>query len=546
MDSRVKQLINESSKMFSDRQTLLSLWQDIAENVYPERADFTVTRSVGAEFNEWNMTGFPAMARRDLGNSIGSMLRPKEIPWFKITTSREEEIDHAGKLWLERATLRQRRAMYDPLTQFTRATKEGDHDWAAFGQCVLETDINRNDPRLVYQSWHLRDVAWTEDQYRAIDRVDRKWKPTVAMAMRMFGARNDPKVKEAYEKSPQNKLNFLRIVMKSDAYREDKKWRFPWVSIWIDTENAHVLEEVAIPESPYTIPRWQTIPGSQYAYSAATVIALADSRMIQSMTRVLLEVGEKAVDPPMIAVQDAIRSDFALYAGGVTMVEAEYNEKMGDVLRPISQNNTNFAYGLEMQRQTQEMLSEAFYLNALSLPPAGTGTMTATETLERVQEYIRKASPLFEPLEADYNGDICNKTFNTSFRMGLFGPVDEIPPSLQAANIEFRFESPLHDAIEQQKGQKFLETRALLDAAMEIDPGVAANVNWNYSFRDAFEGIRAPEKWLNSEEVTLQIQQQAAEKEQEQEVLDAASQAGNAAKDITQASQTAAQTEAVT
>lgn len=546
MDKDVEQVISQSSQIFSKRMSLLSLWQDIAENFYTERADFTVQREIGDEFNEWNMTGYPTLARRDLGNSIGAMLRPVEIPWFKITTSREDNLDHAGKLWLEEATLRQRRAMYDPLSNFTRATKEGDHDWAAFGQCVIETTINRNDPRLNYQSWHLRDVAWTEDQYRAIDRVDRKWKPTVSMALRMFGKNNSESLKNKASDHPYQTVNFLRVVMRSDQYHGGKKNRFPWVSLWIDADNQHLIEEVGLVENPYTIPRWQTVSGSQYAYSAATVIALPDARMLQSMTRVLLEAGEKAVDPPMIAVEDAIRSDYALYAGGVTTVEAEYNEKMGDVLRPITQSTHNFSYGLELQRQTQEMIAEAFYLNALSLPPAGDATMTAYETSQRIQEYIRKASPLFQPLMEDYNGDICNNTFNQSFRQGLFGRAEDIPDSLQGANIEFRFESPLHDAIEQAKGAKFHEGAALLETAMQIDPGVAANINTNYSFRDAFSGIGAPEKWLVSEEVALERQQQAAAQQEQQEVLDATSQAGATAKDITTAERTAAETEAVT
>lgn len=546
MDSTIESLVGQSATLFSARLTLTSLWQDIAENFYSERADFTIKREIGTEFNDWNLTSYPNLARRDLGDSIGSMLRPDETPWFRITTTREESLDHESKLWLEEATLRQRRAMYDPLSQFTRATKEGDHDWAAFGQCVLETGLNRNDPRLIYQSWHLRDVVWTEDQYRAIDRVDRRWKPTISMAMRMFGKNNSNLVIDKANDHPNQTVDYLKIVMRSDQYKKGQKNRFPWVCLWIDAGNHHLIEETGLPENPYTIPRWKTVSGSQYAYSAATVIALPDARMIQSMTRVLLEAGEKAVDPPMIAVAEAIRSDYALYAGGVTMVEAEYNEKLGEVLRPITQSTHNFNYGLELAAQTREMISEAFYLNALSLPPAGDATMTAYETGQRVQEYIRRASPLFRPLTADYNGDICNKTFNLSFRNGLFGRVQDIPDSLQGANIEFRFESPLHDAIEQQKGQKFLEGASLLETAMQIDPGVAANIDTNYSFRDAFAGIGSPERWLVSEEVAQERQQQAAEKEQEQEVLDAASQAGNAAKDITQAAQTEAQTEAVT
>jgi hypothetical protein len=50
----------------------------------------------------------------------------------------------------------------------------------------------------------------------------------------------------------------------------------------------------------YVIPRWQTVSGSQYAYSPATVAALPDARLIQAMTLTFFEAGEKATNPPMV------------------------------------------------------------------------------------------------------------------------------------------------------------------------------------------------------------------------------------------------------
>jgi hypothetical protein len=39
--SRVRELALQGDKLFSKRQPLLSLWQTMAENFYPIRADFT-------------------------------------------------------------------------------------------------------------------------------------------------------------------------------------------------------------------------------------------------------------------------------------------------------------------------------------------------------------------------------------------------------------------------------------------------------------------------------------------------------------------------
>src|SRR3546814_7161050 len=69
----------------------------------------------------------------DLGNAFGSMLRPTEKPWFHQTT-RYDPAPEDARQWLEWSNGVMRRAMYDRVAQFTRATSEGDHDFAAFGQ----------------------------------------------------------------------------------------------------------------------------------------------------------------------------------------------------------------------------------------------------------------------------------------------------------------------------------------------------------------------------------------------------------------------------
>src|SRR5574337_321819 len=74
--SYAKKLIEQSNQLFDKRSGLLSLWQTMADNFYPERADFTQTHNLGDEFGVNLMTSYPVLARRDLGNAIGSMLRP--------------------------------------------------------------------------------------------------------------------------------------------------------------------------------------------------------------------------------------------------------------------------------------------------------------------------------------------------------------------------------------------------------------------------------------------------------------------------------------
>lgn len=494
-------LTERGDHLFGKRGTLLSLWQNISDQCYPERADFTVTRTLGAEFADHLSTSYPVMLRRDLGNSFSAMLRSTAVPWFHMRASREEYEDQPALEWLEKSTETMRRAMYDRRSLFTRATKEGDHDFAAFGQCVLSVEMNRDADGLLYRCWHLRDVAWCENEAGKVDTVHRKWKPTAVILSKLFGNNVHEKVKECLvgpNAKPYTEINVRHVVMPGADYKPEFA-RFPFVSIFLDADNKHVMEEIGQAYFMYVIPRWQTVSGSQYAFSPATVVALPDARLLQDMTRVLLEAGEKATNPPMVAVQEAIRSDISIYAGGITWVDAAYDERLGAVLRPLALDKTGIPIGLEMREDVKAVLKEAFFLNTLTLPQNGP-EMTAYEVGQRIQEFIRQASPIFEPMEDEYNGALCETTFELMLRNGAFGAVRDIPESIRGQEMMFRFESPLHEAIERQKGQKFMELSGLFAQVVEVEPTIRADVDFRTAFRDVAKSTGAPADWMRSED----------------------------------------------
>ena len=59
MDSRAKQLLENGDNLFSKRGTLMSLWQEVADNFYPERADFVTSRSLGEDFAAHLNSSYP-------------------------------------------------------------------------------------------------------------------------------------------------------------------------------------------------------------------------------------------------------------------------------------------------------------------------------------------------------------------------------------------------------------------------------------------------------------------------------------------------------
>lgn len=545
MKTAVIKLIERGEHLFSKRSGWISALQDVAEQFYPERADFTTQRYGSSMFDTTGlMTSVPALIRRDLGNTLSAMLRPRGQEWFRIRTSDDDiNEDPAAKKWLDWATDRQRKVIYDKRARFVRATKEGDHDFATFGQCVLSIDVNDERDGLLYRTWHLRDVAWMENASLEIDTVFRKWKPQARNLVTLFPKTVDQKVKELAEKEPFKEVKCFHIVLPSSEWSiSDDKWKnrkdFPYVSIYVDCDNQTVLEEVPRRRLGYIIPRWQTVSGSQYAHGPAYV-AIADARLLQQMTLTLLEAGQKSVDPPMIAVGEMIQGGVNTYAGGVTWVDADYDERLGEVLRPMTVDKTGLNWGTEEAMRIEQILSRAFFLDQIRMPQFGE-VRTATEMRMVYEQWVRSALPLFEPMEVEYNSAVCDETFQLALENGAFGSPMDIPPMLRGQEIRFEFDSPLQSSVKRANAQAFLESAQLLATAARLDPNAVHVFNTRQAVRDALDGAGVSSDWLNTEEEAAAITDAAQQAQQEEMMTTQIAQGAEIANQVGQAGQSLA------
>lgn len=532
-----KQLREFADNLFTKKAPLLSWWQEASENFYPERADFTVKRYLGNDFAGNLTSSYPVLCRRDLSDQIGSMLRNTNKPWFEMTVRETSKLDHDGKAWLEWATGVQRDAMYAPHTLFNKATAQGDADFACFGGTCITVRLNDQQNDLIYRCWHLRDVAWIEDENGKICAIFRRWKPSNRTLVRLFdrGPQSKksvhPKVIEASRREPDGEVECYHMMVAADMYDGDARG-MEWRSIYYDIAHDHEMESVAQKRREYVIPRWLTVSGSQYPHSPAVVAALPEARLLQAMTYTLLEAGEKVVNPPLVATEQAVRSDVAIYAGGITWVDMEYDQRTGAALQALTQDSRGMPLSQEMQKDSRALLAQCFYLNRLTLPQRGP-EMTAYEVGQRVQEYIRNALPLFEPMESEYNGALCEETFGCMMDAGAFGSMMDMPKSIiRAGEVDWHFQSPLHDAIKEQKGHKFLEVSQMLAQAVAIDKAAAAVVDVRVAFRDALDGIGTPTIWTRSESEVDKMAADDAAKQQVAELLANMQAGAGASKDL--------------
>jgi len=251
------------------------------------------------------------------------------------------------------------------------------------------------------------------------------------------------------------------------------------------------------------------------------------------MTYTLLTAGEFAVEPPMVGVEEALKGAIEIFPGGFTPIDAQYDERLGEALRPLFKGGEkSIPLGLKMNQDIRDMISMAFYLDKLALPAAGMGGMSPMEVSERIGEFIRQALPLFEPLEDDYNGALMEMDFDILMRGGAFGPAENIPESLQGQETEFHFESPLSESIDRLKGQQFLEAKGLAVEASAVDPLAVQIIDWETAHRDAQHGVGTPPEWMRTEEQMEEIKETEAKKKQLAELMQTVSAGAQVAQQV--------------
>ena len=523
-----KELVELDQELFKNHGPVNTLWQTLAEHFYPERADFSVRRNVGQELADSLVDSYPILVRRDLGNSFSAMLRDGD--WFKVGINGEP--DHAGQMWLDWASQRLYKLMYHRQANFVRATKEGDHDYATFGQACLTVQRNRRADGPLFQCWHLRDCAWFDDENGQVGGVTRRWSPTYHQMVSFFGDKCHDEVRTQAPKKPFSKGDVRHMVLPAEMYDPELADKgTPWVALFVDVHHQTILEEVPMDYMMYVLPRFQTIAGSPYAYSPATVVGLPDARTLQAMTHTLLEAGERYARPPLIGTQKVVRGDVDLSPDGITWVDKEYDERLGAALQPLKQDRGGFPIGLELREGIVDVLASAFYINKLTLPEV-TRDMTAYEVAERMKQYRRENLPLFAPIEAEYNGQLCETAFELCMQNGWLGSPYDIPESLQGADIEFKFESPLTASEEEEKANRFQQMSQMLAEAAQLDQNVIQNVDFDGAFRDAVVGLGAPAKWLHSMEEVMAGRQQANQQAQMVQGAEMAQMMGDAAQSM--------------
>ncbi len=191
-----------------------------------------------------------------------------------------------------------------------------------------------------------------------------------------------------------------------------------------------------------------------------------------------------------------------MFAGGHTEVDLEPEQRLQDVFTTVETGNVSI--GLEMKQDIRALIAEAWLLNKLMLPTLK--DMRELEVMVRTEEFRRAALPFFQPIEANYHGQILGTTYDVAVNFGAITG-EMFNADLRGKGVSFTFDSPLQEAEGKLIVGQYYELVNITATGAKIDQTIANMVDIRKATEDAISRGTKPE-WLIPDDQRQQAAQQ--------------------------------------
>lgn len=446
----------------SNRGTWEEHWQDVAEYIFPRRADFNVANTAGNKRMSriYDSTGIQSLEL--LASGLHGMATNPASRWFSLKLADKElnEIDDVREYLSEVEDIMFAK-LHSPESTITTHLHELYLDYAAFGTGIMFIGVGKKD-NLLFQTRFLGECVIDENAEGVVDTVIREFEWTVRQCYQQWGDDCSEEVKKKFADAKfDDKIKIIHAVYpRTDA---DTNMvgpeNMPIASVYMEKKDYHVLRNGGFEEFPFAVPRWYKVAGEVYGRSPA-MTALPDVKMLQEMMKTTIKAAQKIVDPPLAVPDEGLIGPVRTVPGGLNFIRGDYE------IRPIMTNG-NIPVSLEMMQDLRNRIMQTFFVDQLQM--AGNADMTATEVMQRTEERMRLLGPILGRMEAELLGPIINRVFGILLRQG---ELPEHPPELDGQEFVVEYVSPIALAQRGQKVQRAVNALTIAAQVASFDPSV--------------------------------------------------------------------------
>jgi hypothetical protein len=531
-ESRADDLIRRQEDLAAERRNFESQWQEIAELTNPMRAEFTTTRIPGEKRTAKIFDGTAGLAAENLAAGLWGMITNSANAWFALRHPDPALNErHEVKLWLDEATRRLRDAFAANGQRFYARVVDLYSDLVSFGTGVFYVDEIAADGRLFFSCRHLAECFIAESDQEQVDTVFRRFQWTARQALQRWPDGLSQPILRAAEKEPERRFPFLHAVVPSGELGTSRKTGGgrKFASVYIDVEGRSVLGQGGYYEFPYQVPRWSSRSRAVYG-DGPGMLALADVKMINAMSRTTIVAAQKAADPPLLAPDEAAVRGVRTSPGGIIYGGVGPD---GRVLYHPLVTGANINLGLEMEEQRRNAIREAFHFSLMMM--VARPNQTATEVLARQEEKLRLMGPHLGRIQSEFLDPLITRVFGLMVRAGRLPPA---PRSLQERpGLRVEYVSPLARAQKASEGAAIVRALEALGPLAQAKPDILDNFDEDAYARELADAFGMPSRLLRDPREVLTRRAQRQQAQASMQIMNAAAPLAGAVKNIAQAGQ---------
>ena len=533
-------LMRRHSEMVAARSNYNQQWQEIARQVWPDRAIFTTIKTPGIKVNDYIFDATAPLALPRFAAALESILTPRTSQWHKMRARRKDlrgndevkrYMDDINNLLFE--------VRYGPSGNFASQMNECYMSVGSFGPaCLYVPDIPGG--TIKYKAIPINEMYLLEDQNYCIDTFHREYQFTARQAMHQWGNSPDAtipsRIKEIVKSRPDQIFNFVEIVMpRADTgYGTKDKKHMPWACYDICKDTTEIIEESGYSTCPYCVGRHMTTPGTGlstghvYGYSPAQLV-LPDIKSLNEMNKEALRSSALKNLPPLLLPDSDILQAFQMRPGSLNF--GGVDDQGRPMVIPLN-IGSDIQHANEMMEQKRRSINDSFLVTLFQILIEAP-QMTATEALLRAQEKGQLLAPMLR-LYSEMLGPLVQRELDILSRAGA---LPKPPDELIEAGLEYEIEyvSPLIRMQRSEEGVAIMRTLEAMGSIAQFDPSIAGMVDYENTLREIADINGAPAKMLKTKDEIAGLKQAQAEQAQMQNILNAAPVAAQTAKTMAEA-----------
>ena len=538
---RAEQIVRRRDSLKSDRGTLDSHAQEVAEYVVPRKSYVTVRRQEGQKTITFNTELFDAtavFANQNMSAGLVSHLAPANSRWFAIKAKDEElNKNDAVKASLAKITtlLHEELGVSNFYMQLSELTL--DLGWAGMG-CM--EPMEGKTTSLNFKTHHLSEFHIAESSDQIVDTVYYTFKYTARQAMQEWGREDNGEIKKDLShmgesvvkawkssegKDRDNKFEFIQELKPREEFD-----RFPAApsrraiaSTFVAVKDKVIVAEDGFFEMPKLTPRWLKNTNEVNGRSQG-MFGLPWIKLLNTTWKNMTQAVELGMRPPVLVPDNGFIGPVRSVPGAIWSYRSGLAANVNAIRFLDTKANTRD--GMKYIEYLTQLIQKAFYNDLFVMLQQQTKTQTAFEIAQRVEEKHTMIIPPIGRLQSELFNGLISRSIAILGRAGKLRGI--LAPELIDQGYEIQYISKLALALRIIETRSITATMEVINPFGEINPQIFDNYDFDEIARGVGERMGVPPNWMNPPPKVDDIREQRAADEAEIKAAELAAGAADA------------------